>query len=137
MQIEINIGFENNNAPNTFVNCRSNEESYSRGVLSDQSYERGKKRSLVSLKMCVISWLIELAGGIFAVSFVTLHNLGFHNLHYPDCIVTFVIIPLVHLMNDEETKTVISEEGWYQGLRHMLGIYVRVSPQQPGNRQQP
>ena len=105
--------------------------------MSDQSYERGKKRSLVSLKMCVISWLIELAGGLFAVSFVTLHNLGFHNLHYPDCIVTFVTIPLVHLMNDEETKTVISEEGWYQGLRHMLGIYVRVSPQQPGNRQQP
>ena len=105
--------------------------------MSDQSYERGKKRSLVSLKMCVISWLIELAGGLFAVSFVTLPNLGFHNLHYPDCIVTFVTIPLVHLMNDEDTKTVISEDGWYQGLRHMLGIYVRVSPQQPGNRQQP
>ena len=41
-------------------------------------------------------------------------------------------------MNDEETKTVISEEGWYQGLRHMLGIHVTVAPQQQQqqNRQQ-
>jgi hypothetical protein len=26
-------------------------------------------------------------------------------------------------MNDEETKGIISEEGWYQGIRHMLGYY--------------
>ena len=113
---------------------RSNEDSYSRGVTSEKSFERNKKRSLVSLKMCVISWLIELMGGVFAVSLVSLHNLGFHNLHYPDCIIMTLIIPLVHLMNDEVTKGIIAEEGWYQGIRDLLGIYVQVAPNQPTNR---
>ena len=85
--------------------------------------------------MCAISWLIELVGGILAVSLVALHNLGLHNLHYPDCVIMSIIIPLGHLMNDVETKGIISEEGWYQGLRHMLGIYVKVAPEQPANHQ--
>ena len=84
--------------------------------------------------MCVISWLIELLGGVFAVSLVALHNLGFHHLHYPDCIIMTLIIPLTHLMNDEETKGIVVEEGWYQGMRHMLGIYVRLQPEQRSNR---
>ena len=83
--------------------------------------------------MCAISWLIELVGGVLAVSLVTLHNLGFHNLHYPDCIIMSIVIPLGHLMNDEETKGIISEEGWYQGLRNMLGSLV--APEQPKNAQ--
>ena len=37
-----------------------------------------------------------------------------------------VIIPIVYLMNDEETKGIIAEEGWYQGIRYMLGTYNRV-----------
>ena len=118
-----------------FVILRSNEDSYSRGIYSEKGYERNKKRSLVSLKMCVISWLIELVGGIFAVSFVTLKNLGFQNVHYPDCIIMTIIIPIVHLMNDEVTKGIIAEEGWYQGIRDLLGIYVHLVPDQPTNRQ--
>ena len=116
-----------------FIISRSNEDSHSRGVTSKKSFERNQKRSLVSLKMCVISWLIELMGGVFAVSLVSLHNLGFHNLHYPDCIIMTLIIPIVHLMNDEVTKGIIAEEGWYQGIRDLLGIYVQVAPEQPTN----
>ena len=26
-------------------------------------------------------------------------------------------------MNDEETKGIIAEENWYQGIKHMLGLY--------------
>ena len=85
--------------------------------------------------MCVISWLIELVGGIFAVSFVSLKNLGFQNVHYPDCIIMTIIIPIVHLMNDEVTKGIIAEEGWYQGIRDLLGIYNQVVPGQPTKRQ--
>ena len=73
--------------------------------------------------MCFISWLIEIVSGSFAVSFSALRSLGLHNLHYPDAIIMNVIIPLVHLMNDEETKGIITEENWYQGFRHMLGLY--------------
>ena len=41
----------------------------------------------------------------------------------------FVIIPSVYLMNDQATKNIISEEGWYQGLRHMLGIHNQIKPE--------
>ena len=34
----------------------------------------------------------------------------------------FVLFPFLHLMNDEDTKTVITEENYYQGIRHMLGL---------------
>ena len=83
----------------------------------------GKKRSLVSLKMCVISWLIELLSSLVAVSFTVFHNMGLHNMHFLDCIIVNIIIPFVHLMNDEETKGIIAKKNWYAGLRHMLGIY--------------
>ena len=86
-------------------------------------YERGKKRSLVSLKMMIISWLIELIGSLFAYSFVTLNGLGIRNMHYPDCIILSIIIPFVHLMNDAETKGIIADQNFYQGIRHILGIY--------------
>ena len=33
----------------------------------------------------------------------------------------FVIIPAIYLRNDEENKTVITEEEWIQGLKYMLG----------------
>ena len=105
----------------SFLFVRSNKESYSRGAVSAAAYEKGKKRSLVSLKMCILSWLIELISSLFAISFGMLHNLGFHNLHYPDCIIVNIVIPMVHLINDEDTKGVILERGWYQGLRHMIG----------------
>ena len=113
---------------------RSNDESYSRGVLSDENYEREKKRSLVSLKVCLISWFIEFMSSLSFVTFAFMHNIGLQHHHYPDCIMTFVIIPIVFLMNDEETKGIIAEENWYQGIRHMLGIYKRVTPYEPPDR---
>ena len=35
----------------------------------------------------------------------------------------FVIIPMVHLINDAETKYIILEKGWCNGIRHLLGTY--------------
>ena len=109
---------------------RSSNESYAKGVLSDANYEYGKKRSLVSMKICSISWFIELVCLILMLISVlsTFGQLGSNDsrhtyVNYPDCICMFVIIPLVHLLNNEETKGVIATESWYQGLRHMLGIH--------------
>ena len=102
---------------------RDNDDSFARGVLSNKSYERGQKRNLVSIKMCMTSWMIELSSTLCFVSFTFLHSFGLHNLHYPDCIIMNFIIPLAYLMNDEETKGIIAEENWYQGLRYMLGRY--------------
>ena len=107
---------------------RSNDESFARGATSETSYNRREKRRMVSLKICYMAWVYETLGMVSAILTPTLHNLGFHNLHFPDVILMFVVIPFVHLMNDEDTKTIITEQNWYQGLRHMLGIYNQVAP---------
>jgi hypothetical protein len=92
-------------------------------VLTEKAYIVGKKRSLISLQMCMMAWMYELIATLSLVSTPYLHTYGIPNLHYPDAIVIFVVIPFVHLMNDEDTKIIILEENWYQGLRHMLGIH--------------
>ena len=79
------------------------------------------------MQMCFMSCLYESLGTILAVLTPILHNLGIHNLHYTDVILMFVVIPFVHLMDDEDTKAIIADINWYQGLRHMLGIYTQVS----------
>ena len=75
------------------------------------------------MKICFMGWLYEFIGVV--VTFVTpyLRNYGLYYLYFPDVILMFLVIPFVHLMNDEDTKTVITEEGWIQGLKHMLGIH--------------
>ena len=107
---------------------RSNDDSYARGVLSDKAYERGKARSLISIKMCMISWIIELFGTSLTVSLTFLRKFGFRKIHYPYLFIMYVVIPFTHLMNDEETKGIIAEENWLQGTRHMLGLYVEPKP---------
>ena len=108
---------------------RSNRASFSRGVLSEESYNRREKRRMVSLKICVMACLIELIGVIS--SFISA-VLGIHKYHYTAAITMFLVIPFLHLMNDEETKTIITEKNWYQGLRSMLGIYNQIAPEIQG-----
>ena len=110
---------------------RSSTDSYEKGVLSETKYEYGKKRSLISMKMCGISWLIELVFSscwVLVIALPALVSIAINYarltyIHYPDCICMSVIIPLAHLFNNEETKRVIATEGWYQGLRYMLGTH--------------
>ena len=71
----------------------------------------------------MISWMIELSSTLCFVSFTFLHSFGLDSIHYIDCIIMTVMIPMAYLMNDEETKGIIVEENWYQGLRYMLGKY--------------
>ena len=75
--------------------------------------------------MCFLGWAYELMASFSAFLTPVLQNLGVPNMHLPDAIVMFVVIPFVHLMNDEDTKTIVLNEGWYQGIRHMLGIYIK------------
>ena len=101
---------------------RSNDASFARGVLTEKSYDRCKKRSLVSLQMCYMNWFYEVCATLVAILTPQLHRFGVPNLYAPDAILMFVVIPFVHLMNDEETKGIISEEGWYHWFRYVLGI---------------
>ena len=103
---------------------RSNNESFSRGILSEESFERGKKRSIISLKICFIGWLYELIAIATSVFSTALNKIGFPNVYLPDVIIMFVVIPLVHLMNDEETKEIIYNGNWYHGIRHVFGGHI-------------
>ena len=52
-----------------------------------------------------------------------LQELSVPNIHFPDAIFMSVIIPSIHLLNQEETKGIIFEHGWYQGFKHLFGRY--------------
>ena len=57
-----------------------------------------------------------------------LKHLGIGKLYYTDMVLYFIVIPCVHLMNNEDTKVVIRIGSWYQGIRHGLGISTTVIP---------
>ena len=73
--------------------------------------------------MCFMGWLYELLSIVSIIMSPFLLKHGIANVHFIDAIIMFLVIPFLHLMNDEDTKAIIYEENWYQGIRHMLGIY--------------
>ena len=77
---------------------------------------------MVSMKISFVGWLLELVGTAMTLLTPTLNNIGLTNLYYPDAIIMFVLIPFLHIINEDETKGVIAENGWYEGLRHIFGI---------------
>ena len=79
--------------------------------------------------MCFMGWFYEILAILSAFLTPILHKLEIPNLCLIDAIFMFVVIPLIHLLNDEETKAIILEENWYEGLRYMLGIYKEKAPQ--------
>ena len=70
-----------------------------------------------------MSWLYEFLAIASAMFTPLLHEYGIPNLHMLDAIIMSIVIPFSHLMNDEDTKEVILEENWYQGIRYLLGIH--------------
>ena len=74
--------------------------------------------------MCFMGWLYEVLSTIFVLIIPYLkqkHEIHNTYLTYP--FIMFVAIPGVHILNDEDTKTVITEKSWYNGIRHALGMY--------------
>ena len=114
---------------------RHADDSFLKGVLTEEKYAYGKSRAMVSLKICFLSWLYELSTVVITAVSPTVVSLGMHHPYYFDTIVMFLVIPFFQLMNDEGTKSVIVERGWYQGLRHMGGFQAQIAPQNaPGNQ---
>ena len=87
---------------------------------------------MVSLQHCFMGWVIELIGGVVAAITPLLYDLGFLNVYYLNVILLFVLTPFMHLMNDEETKGIVSESNWLNGLRHLLGFRQADSQQNQG-----
>ena len=101
------------------------------GAISETNFVRGERRSLISLQMCFMSWLYELLAIVTAImsSVLGAHIQEFKipNFHFPDVIIMFIVIPFIHLLNDEEIKGIIFEQGWIQGIKYVLGIYTEPS----------
>ena len=85
---------------------------------------------MVSLRVSVMGWMCELAGGVISLSTPKLLlKSGFSHLYYFDTLIMFVVIPFVYFVNDEEVKGIIKEKGWYKGLRYMVGNSNRITPE--------
>ena len=90
---------------------------------------------MISLNICFISWLFELLGTVISLLSPTLQSLGMRYYYYFDAIIMFLVIPFCHLMNDEATKGVVLQSGWYQGFRHMAGFQNQIGVQDAPNNQ--
>ena len=108
---------------------RNTDDSFLKGVLTEETYEYGNSRTMVSLKICFLSWLYELIGTIITAVSPKLISLGLRHIYFIDSLIMFLVIPFCHLMNDEETKGVIVERGWFQGLKQMAGFPNQIVPQ--------
>ena len=107
---------------------RDAADSFSKGVLTQETYDYGKSRTLVSLKIFFLGWVYELIGNIITAVSPSLLFLGLKHQYYIDAILMFWGIPFFHLMNDDNTKGVIVERNWYRGFRHMVGLQNQIAP---------
>ena len=118
-----------NNYINNVYLHRNADDSFLKGVLTEETYEYGNSRTMVSLKICFLSWLYEFIGTIITAMSPKLISLGLRHMYFIDSLIMFLVIPFCHLMNDEETKGVIVERGWFQGLKQMAGFPNQIVPQ--------
>ena len=81
-----------------------------------------------------MSWFYELLGVAFTYLTPVLLAFGAFNIYFVDGILMYVVLPAMYLINDEDNKTAITEHGWIQGVRHILGIRNQILPQAPINR---
>ena len=107
---------------------RNADDSFLKGVLTEETYEYGNSRTMVSLKICFLSWLYEFIGTIVTAVSPKLISFGLRHIYFIDSLIMFLVIPFCHLMNDEKTKGVIVERGWFRGLKQMVGFPDQIVP---------
>ena len=75
--------------------------------------------------MCFLGLLLEILDNIFIVMIESIlkYKYGFSNTYLCDVVLLFVVTPLLLFLNDDDTKEIIDQEGWHQGLKFMLGMY--------------
>ena len=71
---------------------------------------------------CIYEILASVAALLSALLGSQIQEFSIPNIHFPDVILMFVVIPFVHLLNDEDTKGIIFDQGWIQGIKYVLGI---------------
>ena len=116
---------------------RHNVDRFHRGVVSEDTHTKRETRRLVSLQMTIVAWLYEFLSVLSALLSPILKKYRIDHIHFVDCLIMFVIIPTHYLINDEDTRTVVANGGWGQGLRFILGIQREIAPMMPPNYQPP
>ena len=80
------------------------------------------------MKMCLWGWIYDyfaLFWNIFST--ILRDNYNIPNIYMPDAILSFILIPFLHLMNDEETKLIIFSENWFEGMKYVLGMRGKIN----------
>ena len=75
--------------------------------------------------MCFLGLLLEILDNIFIVIIESIlkYKYGFSNTYLCDVVLLFVVTPFLLFLNDDDTKEIIDQEGWLQGLMFMSGLY--------------
>ena len=71
---------------------------------------------------CIYEILASLAALLSALLGSQIQEFRIPNIHFPDVILMFVVIPFIHLLNDEDTKHIIFAHGWIQGIKYVLAM---------------
>ena len=71
---------------------------------------------------CIYEILASVAALLSALLGSQIQEFRIPNIHFPDVILMFVVIPFIHLLNDEDTKHIIFSHGQIQGIKYVLGI---------------
>ena len=80
------------------------------------------------MKMCLWGWIYNFSTLFWQIfSTILRDNYNIPNIHMPDAILSFVLIPFLHLMNDEETKLIIFSENWFEGMKYVLGMRHKIN----------
>ena len=102
-------------------------ESFSKGVYNIKSYNEYEERRMTSLRVCFIGWLFDLfIITVSGISMIVKKLGGLYFYPFGEFFVVgarFIGVPFIHLLNDEDTKNIITTEGWTKGIMHSLGYY--------------
>ena len=99
---------------------RHDDENYSLDVINMGGYNNRTKRRMISLKICFVGWMFETLHIVFAIMAPQLLELGMPGPQYLNVIIMFLAIPLLHLINYDDIKSAIAENGWHHGIKHIL-----------------
>ena len=95
-----------------------------KGILPKDNHHYTEKRILLSFKICCIGLFCELVGGLITMAYPLLKMLWISNIYLADAVMVFVVVPMVHLLNDGKAKEIFVEGNYYKALRHMIGYNV-------------
>ena len=77
------------------------------------------------MKVCGIGLLMEFVGGFFRMLNPVLRIIGLKYSFIPhllDALMVFVVVPVIHLLNDENTKTFLVQKEYYKALKSIFSF---------------